>query len=329
MLLGSWAPATAQDLESAKKKAEEAAAAFSEAELALEATSEEVESLSERSAAADRRVRDLSGSMSELAIEQYIQVGAGATVRADPNEQARADSILEVVRRDRLDTLEAYQRASDNRSDLADELGRRTREETALVAELDSTRDALFAELARLEELERQRKEAEERARKAEAAAAAARSQGRTVSGIAEAGSAGTTENSAGSAQTSLACPVAGSHTFIDSWGFARSGGRRHKGVDMMASNGTPVAAPVSGTVTHRSNRIGGQSFHLNGDDGHYYYGTHLSRYGAAGRVSAGTIIGYVGDTGNARGGAPHLHFEFHPNHGGAVNPFPLVNGVC
>ncbi len=97
----------------------------------------------------------------------------------------------------------------------------------------------------------------------------------------------------------------------------------------MMAPSGTPVYAPVAGTVTHRSNRLGGLSFHLNGDDGHYYYGTHLSAYGNGGRVSAGTVVGYVGNSGNARYTAAHLHFEVHPNHGGAVNPYPYVRPVC
>lgn len=63
-------------------------------------------------------------------------------------------------------------------------------------------------------------------------------------------------------------CPVAGPVSFIDSWGAPRSGGRSHKGVDMFANRSTPVVAPVSGTVEHRSNRIGGLSFHLWGDDG-------------------------------------------------------------
>lgn len=130
-------------------------------------------------------------------------------------------------------------------------------------------------------------------------------------------------------------CPVAGPVSFIDSWGAPRSGGRTHRGVDMFARRGTPVVAPVGGTVEHRSNSIGGPSFHLWGDDGNYYYGTHLDGYGPiTGVVDAGTVIGYVGDTGNARGTSPHLHFEIHPGRergepSTPVNPTPAVAAAC
>lgn len=129
-------------------------------------------------------------------------------------------------------------------------------------------------------------------------------------------------------ASGSWICPVQGPVSFTDTWGAPRSGGRTHKGVDMMSPQGTPVVAPVSGFVEHRGNSIGGQSFHLNGDDGNYYYGTHLSGYGNSGQVEAGVVIGYVGETGNAT--TPHLHFEIHPGgYGNAVNPYPTTAANC
>ena len=131
------------------------------------------------------------------------------------------------------------------------------------------------------------------------------------------------------SAGGAIVCPVAGGVDFVDSWGAARSGGRAHKGVDMMAASGTPTVAPVSGTVEHRGSSLGGLSWYVHGDDGSTYYGTHLSGYEneGSGWVEAGTVIGYVGQSGNA--GTPHLHFEHHPGGGSPVNPYPLVAGAC
>ncbi len=130
-------------------------------------------------------------------------------------------------------------------------------------------------------------------------------------------------------------CPIAGKVSFTDSWGAPRPGGRAHQGVDMFTMHGTPVAAPVDGTVEYRSNSIGGPSFHLWGDDGNYYYGTHLAAYGSrTGNVRAGTIVGYVGATGNAVGTPPHLHFEIHPERrrgdpAAPVNPTAVVAAAC
>ncbi len=132
------------------------------------------------------------------------------------------------------------------------------------------------------------------------------------------------------SAGGGIVCPVAGPVSFVDSWGAARSGGRGHTGTDMMAGYGTPTVAPVSGTVEHRGSDLGGLSWYLHGDDGNTYFGTHLSGYEneGVGWVAAGTVIGYVGDSGNAAG-TPHLHFELQPGGGSPVNSYPLVAAAC
>jgi peptidoglycan LD-endopeptidase LytH len=98
----------------------------------------------------------------------------------------------------------------------------------------------------------------------------------------------------------------------------------------MMAASGTPTVAPASGRVEHRGSSLGGLSWWVHADDGTIYYGTHLSGYAneGAGWVQAGTVIGYVGDTGNAAG-TPHLHFEMHPGGGAAVDPYPQVATSC
>lgn len=119
-------------------------------------------------------------------------------------------------------------------------------------------------------------------------------------------------------------CPVPGASYFND-WGFPRSGERFHEGTDLMAPRGTEVLAPVGGQIHLLTGTIGGLQFRLYGDDGVTYIGTHMDAFGRSGRVEAGQVIGAVGDTGNARGGPPHLHFEMHPGDGAAVNPFPTL----
>jgi murein DD-endopeptidase MepM/ murein hydrolase activator NlpD len=121
-------------------------------------------------------------------------------------------------------------------------------------------------------------------------------------------------------------CPVPGSQ-FVDSWGFARSGGRRHKGVDMMAPHGTPVIAPVAGTLRASNSALGGIGFYLDDAEGNTYFGSHLASLDAQGWVEAGTQIGTVGSTGNA--GTPHLHFEIAPGGGASVNPYPFALSWC
>ncbi|HEX7277143.1 MAG TPA: M23 family metallopeptidase [Acidimicrobiales bacterium] len=124
-------------------------------------------------------------------------------------------------------------------------------------------------------------------------------------------------------------CPIDGPVWFTNDFGAPRGEGFVHQGVDLFATHGTPVVAPVGGIVERHPNPSGGQAFALTGDDGVWYYGAHLDAYGAEGRVTAGTVIGFVGVTGDAAGTSPHLHFETHPAGSGPVNPYPTLVGAC
>lgn len=122
----------------------------------------------------------------------------------------------------------------------------------------------------------------------------------------------------------SFVFPVRGPHTFSNDWHAPRTG-HLHQGNDIYAAEGIPCVACVSGTVNHGEGKNAGLYVRLVGDDGNVFYYMHLQRFAATGHVSAGTVIGYVGDTGNAEGGPPHLHFEVHPGGGAAVNPYPYL----
>ena len=125
-------------------------------------------------------------------------------------------------------------------------------------------------------------------------------------------------------------CPVRGHHTVVHNWLAPRPGGRRHMGNDVFAARGTHVVANVGGRLRHVSGRTAGRAYYLYGDDGTTYYGAHMDHYVAsAGRVSAGAVIGTVGDSGNAEGLTPHLHFEVHPGGGSAVDSWTYLQRVC
>lgn len=127
--------------------------------------------------------------------------------------------------------------------------------------------------------------------------------------------------------------PVQGAYQYSDDFGAPRHQGR-HEGIDIMADRGTPVVAVVNGTIerlTRIETGLGGIWIWLRRADGTEYYYAHLTSIvdglqpGQA--VTAGQVIGAVGNTGDARYGATHLHFEIRPG-GTPTNPYPHLVAV-
>jgi peptidoglycan LD-endopeptidase LytH len=196
----------------------------------------------------------------------------------------------------------------------------------ALKNEFIAKADALTATRAELESQSDELQEQFERVNqeyvrlKKKLAAAAARRAQAVADGVAFITSSGMT------------CPIAAPNSFIDSWGFPRDGGaRRHEGTDVMAAMGGPVVAVIEGRITYSGVGVtAGNWLELTGDDGNVYWYMHNQKnMVTSGRVRVGEQIATVGDTGNAAGGPPHVHFEYHPGGGGPVNPYPLLVRIC
>ena len=126
--------------------------------------------------------------------------------------------------------------------------------------------------------------------------------------------------------------PLLGVANWTDDWLDPRSGPppHQHQGTDVFAAFDVPVRAPVAGTVRFEDAGLGGKGAFVTAPDGTYYYMAHLKGFnrelGSGAAVKQGQVIGYNGDSGNARGGAPHVHFEVRPGGGGAVNPKPFLD---
>lgn len=120
-------------------------------------------------------------------------------------------------------------------------------------------------------------------------------------------------------------CPVAGG-IVKDNFGAPRSD-HTHYGDDIYADLGAPVLATFGGT-TSNSQSAGGLIVTLTAPDGSFTVGKHLSGSTPPRQVRAGDVIGYVGKL-KVVGALPHLHFEWHPGGGPAVDPFPYLHQVC
>ena len=130
---------------------------------------------------------------------------------------------------------------------------------------------------------------------------------------------------------TKLAVPVEGvaSNDLADTWGAPRGVDRRHEGIDIFAPQGRPVVSTTPGVVFKvGENDLGGKVVRVLGPGWQWHYYAHLDRFGdiqPGSVVQQGTVLGYVGNTGNARSTPPHLHYGVYRFVGGARNPYPLL----
>jgi murein DD-endopeptidase MepM/ murein hydrolase activator NlpD len=126
--------------------------------------------------------------------------------------------------------------------------------------------------------------------------------------------------------------PVAGPARYSHDWLLPRYGPgfRFHLGTDVFAEHGTPLRAPIDGVVTSHEDPLGGLSVRVTQPDRTYFYLAHLSGlvpgFVSGMSVRTGDIVGFVGDSGNARGGSPHVHVGIYPKGGPPVDPKPILD---
>lgn len=260
------------------------------------------------SAFAAASIQDLVTSQALLARATDRELASLNNLDAVSRQVERSSADLDVRRAD----VAVNQDAAAVIVDVIDEL---RQQQASILAEADAS---LQAAIDRLHKEIRQKRIADDRRRQQQAERSASRQ-----------GAAG---GAPAAATPGFICPVQGRTSFIDSWGFPRSGGRKHRGVDMFSARDTPLVAVVDGRIKLSSNRLGGLSTHLFADNGTVYYYAHLERHprgiSSGQRVTKGTVIGFVGNSGNAIYTSPHVHFEIRPN-GRAVNPYPTVRSSC
>ncbi len=345
-LVGSSLAASAQSLEQARRDRAEVQARLDEAAERLAELEEEAGRLDdERSrlrdqlAALEAQVGAANDRVSARVRELYKRGSADPVVLLlsgrDPDEALdRAATMSRLVSGD-LAEVESATNIGTQVGAVADRLAE---SEAALAATAEEQRtltDALQDDLARAQSLEARLEEEDRQRRAEEARRAAAEEERRAAAAAAASRSAPRRSGGRSSAPVSTGgkvCPVGRPHSFTDTWGAARSGGRRHRGTDILAPRGQDVYAIVGGVWDVKSyGASAGNWAILKGADGTSYWYLHLEQHlvGDGARVAAGQLVATNGDTGNARGTTPHVHFEQHPGGGGAVNPYPLLKGLC
>jgi murein DD-endopeptidase MepM/ murein hydrolase activator NlpD len=350
---------TPADIEAARERRSavgeeltEATAAYDEAVDRSIELRDQVRIVSAELALAEQTLQASRREAEQIATNMYMNAGAApATTLLDAstiNEVPLRESYLQALSASGDETLSRYTALQDAYLEQKDRLQGLQSDQEEVVAELDAMAEDILAELAEADaeynalvaayeaqEAEKRRLAEEQRRREEEAR--------RNATSTTAASSGGSSDDSGDEesdppppppppSSGGQVCPVNGAVSFSDTYGASRSGGRAHQGVDMIAAKGTPAVAVSSGTVSLQSSSLGGITAYLYSGGDMYYY-AHLDGYAdgisSGASVSTGQTIGYVGNSGNAAYTVSHLHFEYHPGGGGAVNPTPLVSSLC
>jgi murein DD-endopeptidase MepM/ murein hydrolase activator NlpD len=325
------AQSTKEKLEDARARVDQLRAEATEAQLKFDAANErwittmaEIEETKAAIADAAGRLARLETQLEGVARDAY-QMGALSTIDLLLSAESFSEFsdrmvFLDQMAQDDADVLVRVSVLAEELRREKEDLARLEAEQARAKAAADKAKGIVYAKLDEAYALAAQLDEKYKQ--ELAAAAAAAEAAAAAPTGGSGSGSIGTV-----SGQALQACPAPGT-SFTDTFGAPRSGGRTHAGVDMMGNYGMPIYAAQSGSVSHSSSSLGGNQAYVYSGNGDYTFYAHLQGYsGASGQVSAGTLIGYMGDTGNATG-TPHLHFEYHPG-GALVNPTPYVAAVC
>lgn len=286
----------------------------------LHKTRDRIARVEDRIAGIEARMAQVQAALDARAKEAYETGGAGTIEILLASESfSQFSDRVEYLGRIAQSDAELLARAQVDQEELRRlgvDLGKLSAEQAATVADLAAKQAAMNELFAEQQALEAKLADelAAEQAAEAAAARARAQAEARQVGG-----------------GPLVACPVGQPRTFYDDFGDPRPGGRVHQGIDMLAPYGTPIYAAQTGSFQETYNDLGGISAFVTASSGDYTYYAHMQGYAGVGNgasVPAGTLIGYVGDTGNARG-TPHLHFEYHPGGGAAANPYGMLVAVC
>ncbi len=310
-----------RDLQATQAQLEQATGEWQAAERDLELTRGEVRAAKAAIERLQHSVDRLERRLERRAVLAF-QSGAGSTIDVLLSSESFADFSA------RLEFLGSMSQADSDllvERDVAEEALQRERDDLLqLEARQEDEALALESAASRIESsLEEIQRKVTELAEKYREELSARRAEERELQVL------GQTPQPGGALGGAIqVCPVAGPNSFVDSFGWPRVG-HTHQGIDLISPAGTPIVAAHAGVVSHSSSSSGGIQAYVRAPSGTYTFYAHLSGYSSAsGSVGAGTVIGYVGSTGNA-GSTNHLHFEYHPGGGAAVNPYQMLRAVC